>query len=134
MYRTSTSPKLRRAKPIRSQVELRSDLYNWCLVSRATRDFATPRLFEEILVTSSSRAPIRKVAENLRGLFQLSSKRLAHVKKFEAWCSYARDTPESDLGELLEVLEACIEKAIRLEEFREVYLSSWNYMATSANF
>ncbi|KAH6718809.1 hypothetical protein BKA61DRAFT_596273 [Leptodontidium sp. MPI-SDFR-AT-0119] len=98
-------------------VELRSDLYNWCLVSRATRDFATPRLFEEILVTSSSRAPIRKVAENLRGLLQLSSKRLAHVKKFEAWCSYARDTPESDLGELLEVLEACIEKAIRLEEF-----------------
>ncbi|KAG4430108.1 hypothetical protein IFR05_014406 [Cadophora sp. M221] len=98
-------------------VELRSDLYNWCLVSRATRDFATPRLFRDILVTSSDRVSIKKLTENLRSLLQLSSKRLEHARKFETRCEYETDIFESDISELLKALEASIEKATKLEEW-----------------
>ncbi|PVH78369.1 hypothetical protein DL98DRAFT_590489 [Cadophora sp. DSE1049] len=103
-----------------SHVQLKSDLYNWCLVSRAARDFATPRFYKEIWDAFSIDHSNERRSKTLKGLLQLPSQRLENVRTFEVKNRYMREESPASINEMLDAVESLIRRTTQLEEFRQV--------------
>ncbi|KAK0115028.1 hypothetical protein ONS96_013499 [Cadophora gregata f. sp. sojae] len=98
-------------------VELKSDLYNWCLVSRAARDFATPLFYREIWDATSIELSNESRIENIGKFSQLPSNRLENVKKIEIRNRYLGVESEKSVNEMLGAIESLTRKLPRLEQF-----------------
>ncbi|KAK0104892.1 hypothetical protein ONS95_005157 [Cadophora gregata] len=99
-------------------VELKSDLYNWCLVSRAARDFATPLFYREIWDATSIELSNERRIENIGKFSQLPSNRLENVKKIEIRNRYLGVESEKSVNEMLGAIESLTRKLPRLEQFQ----------------
>lgn len=108
------------AADIHLQVELKSDLSNLCLVSRAVRDFAIPRFYREIWDASSHKHSNETRTETLLGFLQLPSQILESVRKIKVKSCYPSEEYDTSVKEMLDAIKSLIARTTRLEAFKSV--------------
>lgn len=108
------------ATDVHVQVDLKSDLSNLCLVSRAVRDFAIPRFYRDICDASSYKHSNEKRTETLLRFLQLPSQILENVRKIKVKSRHPSEEFEAFVKEMLDAVKSLITRTIQLETFKSV--------------